>query len=200
LAGDGFDLAQVVMPGERTAQVLVSFSLPYAGELNYEQRLAYPVERLNVLITDLAVALDDSALEALGIQDAQGMQFQNFEQSGLAAGASLQFHLSGQPGSVPASGAGAPGGETATTTTPAQPWALVAGLAGLGLGLVGAGFWLYRRGPAPQPAAPQPAPGREALLEALAELDERYAAHGVSEPDYQRERATLKQRLVEQWQ
>ena len=198
LAGDGLDLAQAVMPGQRTAQVLLSFSLPYAGELDYEQRLVYPVERLNVLITDLAVALDDSALESLGIADAQGMQFQNFEQSSLPAGESLRFHLSGQPGPVPANGVAAPGAAaTPAAAVTTRPWALVAGLGGLGLGLVGAGFWLYRRGSGPRAA---PAPSREALLEALAELDERYAAHAVSEPDYQRQRATLKQRLVEQWQ
>jgi hypothetical protein len=189
----GFDLAQPVTPGARTAQVLLSFSLPYAGELDFEQIQSYPVASLNVLVTDLAVTLDSPTLQALGVQTSAEMQFQNFEQPGLAAGEALRFRLSGTPATQPAAAA-APDIATAPATAQ-RPWGLITGLGGMGVGLVVAGGWLYfRRAPAPKPAG-----SHEALLQALAALDERWEAAKIDQADYQRERDQLKRQLKEQW-
>ena len=187
----GFELAQPVIPGERSTQVLVSFDLPYAGAADYAQTMVYPVSSLNVLITDLGVSLSDSALTSLGVQNAMGMQFQGFEQTGLSAGDSLRFHLSGLPTTVT-------GAETAVAPAAVErPWPLVAGLAGVGAGLLIAGGWLYWRSRG-QPAV-QPPLSRDDLLRALAELDERHDAQQVSDLAYTRARDRIKQQLREQW-
>lgn len=180
----GFDLALPVAPGEGTAQVLVSFSLPYAGAVDFAQTMAYPVASANVLITDLGVSVSDSSLAPLGVQAAMGMQFQGFEQANLPAGEALKFRLSGAP---------TLGGEPAAPAAE-RPWGLIAALGGLGAGLVAAGGWLFFRRGASRPAA-----GRDELLQALAELDERHEANQVSQAAYERARDRLKQQLREQW-
>jgi len=67
-------------------------------------------------------------------------------------------------------------------------------LGALALVLLGAGFYLYRR-----PARPDRAATRDSLLDALAQLDDAYAAGEVAAADYAAERAELKAALQRVW-
>ena len=71
---------------------------------------------------------------------------------------------------------------------------LTVGLGAVAIVLLGIGFWLYRR----QPRAAGST--RDELLQALAELDDDYAAGEVEAAEYRRERQQLKDKLKRQWE
>jgi hypothetical protein len=77
----------------------------------------------------------------------------------------------------------------------ANPAGLAIGLGALVLALAGIGFWLYRR-PRAKAAA---ARSKDDLLEAIAELDDAYAAGDMPEAEYQKERELLKRELLRVW-
>jgi hypothetical protein len=145
------------------------------------------VRRVNVLVSDLGVDLSGPGLQDLGPQVFEDQSFQNFDRTGLAAGETLSFEVRGAAGTAATAGTGAPRLETSTT-------GLAIGLGGLALALVGIGLWLYRR-----PARPDPAAEREALIQAIADLDDAYAAGEIDPADYAAERAALKADLLELW-
>jgi mono/diheme cytochrome c family protein len=183
----GFSLIWSVPPGQGATQILFSFLLPYTGNLSYQQKINYPVSNLDVLVSDLGVNLSGTQLQNLGIQNLQGQAFQNFATaSALAPGQSLDFQVSGKAGT----GATAPTGvlNSATGT-------LAIGLGALALALLGVGVWAYRR-PAAQAQAAQT---KEDLLEAIAELDDAYAAGEMVAAQYQKEREQLKDELKKVW-
>jgi mono/diheme cytochrome c family protein len=192
---EGFGILWEVPPGDGTGQLLFSFRLPYAGDLDYSQAMHFPVANVNVLVSDLGVRLAGPTLASLGSQDFQGEAFQNFSAASLAAGQALTFELTGAPGTGTAGGAPAalPGLANGTTTS------VAVGLGALALALVGIGFWLYRR-PAQAAAAHDPAVRREELLQALADLDDAYAGGEVDQAEYLAERASLKTELQEIWE
>jgi hypothetical protein len=184
---DGFGALWQVQPGEAGGQILFSFRLPYDDLLNFSQVMHYPVRRVNVLVSDLGVDLSGPGLQDLGPQVFEDQSFQNFDRAGLAAGETLSFEVRGAPGTASTAGTAAPRLETSTT-------GLAIGLGGLALALVGIGLWLYRR-----PARPDPAREREALIQAIADLDDAYAGGEIDPADYAAERAELKADLVELW-
>ena len=185
---DGFGMLSQVAPGDSTAQLLVSFRLPYAGRLNYSQGMPLPVDTVNLLVSDLGIKVTGPGLLYLGPQTVQGQTFQTFSAAALAAGAPLTFAATGAAltgATTPASGGGLAG---------TSPTGLAVGLGALALALLGIGLWLYLR-PRPMP----PALRREALLTQLAELDAAYAAGDLAQADYVAERAALKTALAEIW-
>src|SRR5262249_43315607 len=112
---------------------------------------------------------------------------QNFAGGAVGAGQTFQMRLSGAAGT----GASAPGGVLSSSIG-----TLSIGLGALALALAGIGLYLYRPPLAPPPAAAT----RDHLLEALAELDDTFAAGALGEADYQKERAELKANLIKVWQ
>jgi hypothetical protein len=159
--------------------------------------MVLPVASVNVLVSDLGVRLTGPTLVNLGAQDFQGEAFQNFSAAGLAAGQALTFEVTGAAGTGTAGGApgGLPGLANSTST------GLAIGLGALALALLGIGVWLYRRpGQPAEAAAPDLAARREELLQALADLDDAYAAGEVDQADYVAERADLKAELQEIWE
>jgi hypothetical protein len=183
----GFGVIWTVPPGEGTSQILFSYKLPYDGGLNFDQPMDYPVDSFNLLVSDLNVSVAGQGLQNLGLQDFQGEQFQNYSQAGLSPGDRLQFDLSGEPSAAPAEAPGASAGNPLANT------ATAVGLGGLGVVLLAVGFYLFRRKPAP------PLATRDELLEAIAELDDDYAAQSVDEAEYRRERSRLKAELSRVW-
>ena len=187
----GFAVLWSIPPGEATSQMLYSYRLPYDGALNFAQPVDYALDNVNVLVSDLGVTVSGPQLQSLGVQDFQGEQFQNFSQGALAPGDTFAFEVSGQPGSSATGGGAMPGGAASALTDTSG---LAVGLGALALALLGIGFWLYRRQPRALGGT------REELLQALAELDDDYAAGEVAEAEYRRERQQLKDELKRQWE
>jgi mono/diheme cytochrome c family protein len=183
----GFSLVWSVPPGQGATQILFSFQLPYPNELTYRQTMDYPVSNVDVLVSDLGVQLSGPQLRSLGLQNFQGQAFQNFSSGAIARGQALDLTVSGKAGT----GATAPTGVLNSSTG-----TLAIGLGALALALAGIGLWLYRRPRAQVEAARN----KEDLLEALAELDDAYAAGGVPEAEYQKERGKMKQELTKLWE
>jgi mono/diheme cytochrome c family protein len=182
---EGFAVMQPVVPGSGATQVLVSFSLPYNRSLDFAQKMLYPVEVANILVSDLQVKLTGEGLQSLGTQDFQGVQFQSFNRDNLAAGDTLTFQVSGRPSTS------GPAGLAAT-----DPVSMAAGLGALGAVVLGIGYWWYRR----TRRRTDGSLNREDLLQAIVELDDAFAAGEVDEREYHRERAWLKAQLKRVWE
>jgi mono/diheme cytochrome c family protein len=182
----GFSLVWPVPPGQGATQILFSFDLPYPDKLSYQQTMQYPVQSVDVLVSDLGVQLSGAKLQSQGMQNFQGQAFQTLSGGAIAPGQALELEVSGRAGT----GATAPNGILNSSAG-----TLAIGLGALALALGGIGLWLYRR---PRAAA-QAARSKDDLLEALAELDDAFAAGQVPEAEYHQERAALKQDLQKVW-
>jgi hypothetical protein len=144
---DGFGALWQVPPGEGSGQLLVSFQLPYDGSLSFSEVMHYPVASVNVLLSDLGVKLEGPSVAYLGPQTFQDQTFQNFSRTGLAAGETLSFDISGTAGS----GATAPASGNSAARPSSSAGELAVGLGALAVALLGVGFWLYRRRPGTRP-------------------------------------------------
>lgn len=180
---NGFVDSQPVLPGSGTAQVLFWYTLPYANALSFEQKMFFPVSALNVLVSDLKVELTGAGFQNQGAQEIQGARFQSFVRGELAAGENLAFALAGQPGTTTTAPTIAPESDTLN---------LALGAGALAAVLLGGGWWWYRRSATTSATAPS----REDFLQALAELDDDYAAGQLDAASYARERAELKGELL----
>lgn len=182
LTDAGFVDSQPVLPGSGTAQVLFWYTLPYADGLNFEQKMFFPVSTLNVLVSDLNVQLTGLGFQDQGAQEIQGAQFQSFVRSGLAAGENLAFAISGSASTA-----------AATVVTPESNTVNIAlGASALAVVLLGGGWWWYQRSQTRR----GPSASREDYLQAIAELDDDYAAGQVDQRSYERERKELKGELL----
>ncbi|MBI3362789.1 MAG: hypothetical protein HY023_16940, partial [Chloroflexi bacterium] len=178
----GFSLTTPILPGGGSQQILVSFSLPYDGQLAFSQKVPFPVATANVLVPGLGVKVSSDQLQPTGVRDVQGTQFQNYTATNLAAGSTLTFNLAG----------GAGGSSPAVIVDRRN---LIVGGAGLTLAVAGLGWWLFSRR---APSAALPA-DRDGLIKAIADLDNKFEAGEISEKEYERQRAKLKAKLIEQW-
>jgi mono/diheme cytochrome c family protein len=190
---DGFEDTRPVPPGEGVLEVLFSYRLPYSGELNFDQPVAFPVDAINVLVGDANVTLTGQALQNQGLQNVEGRPFQSFSHRSLKTGERLTFKMSG---AAAGTGEAAAPGVAANNTT-----GLVVGLVTIAVALLGVGLWLLvrARSPSTQAATTADAEAREDLLQALAELDDDLAAGKVSAREHERERARLKAELMKFW-
>jgi mono/diheme cytochrome c family protein len=199
---DGFTLTRSIAPGPNAAQLLISFTLPYSRGLEFAQVIPYPVATANVLVPDVGVRVSGDMLQSEGPQDVQGVRYLSYTASGLGAGSTLAFNLSGGVGAggLPLSGD--------------QTGLLIGGFT-LALVVAAVGWWLVSRraerapqaaqAPAPRGAPPrlaryEPRESREDLLQALADLDDDFEAGEMPRAEYDRRRAALKARLVRIWE
>ncbi|MBL8055428.1 MAG: hypothetical protein JNK29_01955, partial [Anaerolineales bacterium] len=155
-----------------------------------------PVDNVNVMLGDTSLNLTGDGFIAGEAQDVSGQSFQNYSRLGLGAGEALTFDLAGR--SALAAAADQPAVISTSDRT-----SLAVGLGALALALLGVGAWWWQRSARPakaSPGGPRAAAGREDLLQAIAELDDDLAAGKVSQAEYDKERAWLKQELRKVWQ
>jgi hypothetical protein len=195
----GFAEIKPVAPGQGTGQILLSFSLPYSGQLNFEQILLRPVAAVGVLVPEGGLKLTSSLLQDQGVQNMQNNPYRVYGGSNLQPGSSLTFELSGQPSSaVPT-----PASSGAAANNPAQAGpdsrSLGIGIGVLGVAVVIVGVWFYRRQSRPTAAAPSAARplSQDDLIQAIADLDDAFEAGEVEAPVYERRRSRLKAQLME---
>lgn len=194
-----YDVAPV-LPGPEARQVIYSYLLPFEGDATtITQTFLYPVEALNLLITELpGLEVDAGDIPFVGNETIQETTFRRWSTNELTE-PRVQLRLSGL---IPAGSPDPRGGEgaapttgAATTTVPLlEPTAtyLLAGL--VVLVLAGALYLPLRRGQQSQSDELQQQ--RTELIEQIAALDDRHTIGQLSDQEWATERARLKGALV----
>jgi mono/diheme cytochrome c family protein len=195
----GFADTMTVSPGVGQYQVIFAFQMPYNRELHFVQPMFLPTSAVVVMVPDNGVKVSSSMLEAGDTRDYQNTTYRMYNGSGLLAGSSLDFHLTGTPKQAAVS---------LFSTGTAQNLAI--GLGVFGIVLVGVGAWLFRRNQhklafqrTPE-SSDTSVPGfvmdaspddENTLMDAIIALDDQYHAGNLPEEAYLTRRAVLKEKL-----
>ena len=177
----GITDTQPVPPGARTAYASLIYDLPYNPDqaLVLRRPLLYPTTRVIIFVPQGALQLNGDGLQTGEPFEAQGVTFETYRVTGLAAGDELTLRLSGGP-NAPAPGSNGP--------------SLIIGLLILG-SAVGLSY-LYWQGDLDRRPVFEPSSRQQALLQAIADLDDAQALGKVPGDTYQLRRAQLKQELL----
>jgi mono/diheme cytochrome c family protein len=190
---EGFGDTAVVRPGSQY-QVVYSYDLPYSRKFAFTHKINLPVNAMVILVPATGMRVNGDQLRDMGQSEVQGTTYQMYSTDWLEAGSNLNLEISGRPG----------GGAGFILSSRSS---LVAGLLALGVVLLIAGVWLYRRNQASGMAAPGTGfPDAELaqedededtdfLLDAILTLDDQYQAGELPEEAYLQRRAELKERL-----
>lgn len=192
----GFAETRSIAPGSGTGQILVSFSLPYAGQLKYEQKMLYPVAAAGVLVPEGLVTLTSDMLQDEGLQNMQNTAYRIHGTLDMKAGDVLSFQLSGDPNSATAMTGSTVSTPGTVTQAGLDPKALGIGIGVLGIVVVIIGVWFYRRQSSADDTSTDDL-SQDDLLQAIADLDDDFEQGDLEEPVYKRRRAKLKAQLVE---
>lgn len=194
LTEQGFADTQPIRAGADNHQVVFAYTLPYPRKLTFTQPQSLAVNSAVILVPE-GVKLRGEKLVDEGLRDMQGASYQMYTMGSLPAGKLINLEISGKPKS-----AGATSLDTQTS--------LMIGIGALGLALIVAGVWLYRR-ERMQPAdeeefeeeseqiveEDEPEPDPEQLMDAIIALDDLYKAGELPEEAYRQRRAELKAQL-----
>lgn len=194
----GFGDRNPVPPGNGQYQVLFAFNMPYDKSLNLKLPVSLPVQAVIVMVQDVGLKLKSAQLTSAGSRDVQGMNFQVYNGANLTQGGALDISLSGRV-------------KTSTETagvTQSSSTGLLIGLSVLAGAIIGAGIWFVRRRKAPdgedeedgdiestEEAGNLPE-DVDALLDAIAALDDLYRAGTLPQEAYQQRRVELKNKLA----
>jgi hypothetical protein len=166
----GFADLTPLRPNEGS-QVVFSFTLPYSQRLEFKQDLSVTVKAIVILVPEGAPSVSASGIENLGVQEMGGMRLHNYTLGAFAAGDVLQLRLS-----------------------QGAPLLLYGSVVLLAVGAAGA-FWWFRTRRAKRPVVSLPlgeTVDRQSAIEAIAALDDAYAAGQISDEDYRTQRDALK--------
>ena len=188
---DGFGDLAAIAPGQGQHQILFSYEMPYDNKLSLSIPVPMAVSAAVVMMPQGGVNVQSAQLQASGSKDVQGLTYELFTGSNLAAGSELAISLSGKVQDASSAAA-----STGSSTT-----GLLIGLGVFGLVLVSAGVWLFRKRAQVRIAAEpdeeveaQP-DSEDALIDAILALDDLYQAGKLPEEAYRERRAELKDRL-----
>jgi len=195
-SADGFYETSPLLPG--TTEYSFSYSCPYTtATYTLEKAFFYPTPQFNLLVTDVGIRIDSPQLTQHGSRQMGTSRYLFSSAMDIQAGARIPIVLSNLPQpSTTQAASSAPRGSSADLIL---KWLILA---------AGAAFLLWtlsrpllRRGHTAslETSAASPHEEREALLHALASLDNRFAAGKLEADDYARQRIALKDRLVQVW-
>jgi hypothetical protein len=181
-----------MLPGiEKQYGFVASFSMPFKKNLEYVQKYSLPVASLTVFVPQ-GMRLKSDQLTDSGTQIIQSQTYQMYQSDNLGSGSSLSLKLSGKPGSN-------------TGLLSDRQTLVVIGIGVVGLLLVGVGvyFFLYDRARARKSleaeqlavASDALAEDREAIMDAIIELDDQFAAGQIQQDVYNDRRKQLVERL-----
>ncbi|MDP8922406.1 MAG: hypothetical protein M3O34_05955 [Chloroflexota bacterium] len=182
---DGFALTDPIKPGRR--ELAFSYQLPFdAATLDVMRTQALPIETFTLYVPDNGLNVVSSGLALQGTAELGGQRFQQFVAQGVPPDGELAFRLTGLPAQF--------------SLKLRELGFLVAGVGTVGLGVVLAIALRRRPAHAPGPVTATSASDRDGerarLVQALADLDERFAAGQIDEEEYRAERDRDKRRLV----
>jgi LPXTG-motif cell wall-anchored protein len=180
-----------IIPGSRQHQVGFAYDLPYIDKLNLSIPIPLPAKVVTFILPTSDVKVQSSQLTPAGQQSAQGMVLNLYTASNVNADSIINLSLSGKPsGSTPAN----------TGSSSYSIW-IGAGIFVVALGLAGWLIFRSRRRTSVLPLEEEPdeevAEDADALLDAIAALDDLHAAGKLPDPAYQERRTELKERLKE---
>ena len=194
-----------ILPGAGTRQIVVQYALPYDGaSYDVAQQFDYPVDQLTMLVADLPnLQVDAPALEAGGLQDIQGSNYQIFSKQELAAGEvavglrGLLERDSVDPRSA-TTGADGTTGPMATILPPMESWVtwVMVGLVAAAL-LAALGVALQRGTLAFSYSRQDLNQLRNSLIQQIAHVDDQRAAGAITDSAWLQQRSLLKAQLVD---
>ena len=178
-----------IQPGTASANLLVSYTLPYEDGLRLAHPVAYPINSASATIPDVGVDLTGDNWIAQGGQATASGNILSFANADMTNADTLNITLSGKPQLVQDARGNA-------LIVRDQNRELVIGSIVFLLAVAIAGVVLYRW---QHPTVTQQDEANE-LLYAIAELDDAYEAGEVEESSYQHQREQLKGDLAAIWQ
>jgi mono/diheme cytochrome c family protein len=190
LTPQGFALTQPIPPGTNY-QILFAYLMPYDRKLDLNVEATMPVGAVVILAPEGEVKIKSDMLQDGGVRAVEDAQYHTYTAGSLPAGGALSMTITGKPA------ANSPGLAASSQTS------LVIGLVALGITLIAAGVWLYRRSrrddedDEPQAEAPAALDSAETVMDAIIALDDLYREGGLPEEAYRQRRAELKERLSE---
>ena len=198
LTQEGFGDTAAIRPGAGQHQITFGYEVPYDGKVEISQSVNLPTNAVVILIPKDGLKIKGEQLEYTGARDVQGITYEMYTGDRIEDGTDLAITVSGRPGG------GGISLESESSTS------LVIGLAALGLMLIGAGVWLYRRSQrdynqddfidedGEEPTSINDIPDDpNALMDAIIALDDLYQAGELPEEAYRQRRAVLKEQLRE---
>jgi len=197
---EGFADTGAVMPGESTAQVVVTYVLPYTSGMTFAHAVNQPVEAANVLMrADSGVTLAGDGLSEPTPREVQtGESFNIYAAGPLAPGESLAVTLSGEPSYRMADGMNDTMTEPPASALSAtiKRWGIPIAGGILGVALIGVGVWWWQRSGRPEIEPQEVVRGDDwsGILQTIAALDEAHERGEVAEEDYCSRRAELRAR------
>lgn len=195
--GTGFAVTAPVAPGEHS--VSFSFRFPYQGSsFSYQQNLPQGAEVYQVLIPEKLGQIQVPGLKPLPPLDVDGSTYRAWEARDFAPGEGLKVELTNlpQPSLLTRLSTSVTDGTFWQITIPTTLGAILA------LVLLYAGFKTSGEAAAPATAASQPryngdSRRREALVRAIAALDEKFQHGQIPQSEYETQRQQLKARILE---
>jgi len=190
---DGFGDTIPIRPGAGSYQVMYTYEMAYDQKLDFTRPVGMPVNAVVVLVPEGGVQVKSASLTDAGTRDVQGSSYHMYTGNSLSQGDQLSMTITGQPSA-----------KAASTPRASSTQGLLIGAGALGVALLLAGLWLYRRtlatektaaGPsASQPAAPA-SENAETVMDAILAVDDLYQDGQLPEEAYLKRRAELKARL-----
>ena len=186
--GRGWADTLPLQPGHNGLNVLVSYQLPYRDGLTIAHPLPYRANNITAIVPEVGVRLSGTDWAAQGTEELPGGAYTSYTHTPATAGEALTLQLNGRPRLI----TDAAGNVIATRNQTAE---LIIGSIALLITLVVATYTI-RTWQNPKAALPD---DRQALLQALARLDDAYEANRIRPGQYERQRKQLKAKLMAMW-
>ena len=185
----GFADTIPIRPGMGSYQVLFSYEMPFERNLELVHPVNMQTDALVILVPEDSVKIKGANIQDAGVRDMQGVTYHMYNGSAMNAGENLSLTVSGR---------------SSTSINLSSSSGMVIGIAALGLVLIVAGVFLYRRAGSNDEyleddeyqdvhaTEPQNA---EAVMDAILALDDLFQEGQLPEDAYHKRRAELKAQL-----
>ena len=181
-----------IPPSEGSYGMIAFASVPNKKEFEFTQEFVLPTASVTIFVPE-GITIESSGSTDLGVQAIQDFNFQIYELGSVNAGEKLTLTVAGTPK------------DSSTATAPEAASSnqnLLIGAGVLGIALILAGVWMYRRD---RDRVDDEAGDEEEsefetseeVLDAIVALDDLHRARKISDEAYQKRRAELKAILQE---